>query len=58
MSLEKVILRHHGREADWSCWRIVWLIKEYKNTWYIWSLHEPFGRYVHKQALGERIESL
>lgn len=56
--MNRVILRHHGREADWSCWRIVWLIKENTNCWHIWSLHEPFGRYVHKQALGERIEAL
>lgn len=56
--MQKVILRHHGREADWSEWRIVWLIKEHINSWHIWSFCEPLGRYVHKNALGERIEPL
>jgi hypothetical protein len=56
--MKRVILRHHGTEADWSCWRIVWLIKEYKNTWHIWSFLNPLGRFVHKEALGERIEDL
>ena len=54
----RVILRHHGHEADWSQWRIVWLLKEFENTWKIWSFYEPFTRYVHKEALGERIEPL
>lgn len=58
--MKKVILNSRSPHPDheWSDWRIVYLIKEHINTWHIWSLREPFGRYVHKNAVGERITHL
>ena len=56
--MKKVILRSRGRDGDWSEWRIVWLIQEFQNTWKIWSWSELFTRFVHKKALGERIQEL
>jgi hypothetical protein len=56
--MKRAILRHHGKESDWSCWRVVILLAEYENSWLIWSWREPFGRYIHKRSLGVRVESL
>jgi len=56
--MKKVIYRYCKRERDFADWRIVWLIKENINTFLIWSWREPFTRYVHKHALGEKIEPL
>jgi hypothetical protein len=56
--MKKVILRSRDRQGDWTDWRIVYLISEHSNCWRIWSLRDLFTRYVHKDALGERIEEL
>jgi len=58
--MRKVILESRNNQPghEWSEWRTVWLIKENKNSWKIWSLWEPFTRYVHKKAMGERIIEL
>jgi len=58
--MTKVVLNSRSYHADheWSEWRVVYLIKKHENCWHIWSWREPFGRYVHKKAMGERVQQL
>jgi len=56
--VKKVLLVQRDRQGDWSQWEVVRLIKEHTNTWHIWYWMYPFGTYIHKRSLGQRIEEL
>ena len=55
--MKKVILLEKDNTFDWE-WRIVWLIKEYKNTWLIWSFRNLFTSYIHKKSICYKVEEL
>lgn len=56
----KAVLEFKDGAGDWSCFRIVTLLEDNVNTWKIrsWNPDDWFYRYVHKEALGERIKEL
>ena len=56
--MKRMMRISRDRCGDWSEWRIVWVVKEYKNCWRIWSWYEPFTRLMHKQALGEKLTEM
>ncbi len=58
--MKRALLVERGRPPDtsWSEWRVVWLLKEHKNCWRIWSLRDVFPRYIHKESMGIKVEEL
>ena len=56
--MKKLILISRNAQGDWTEWRLIYLIKEYSNCWHIWSWQDIFGKYIHKNSLGYKIQSL
>jgi hypothetical protein len=58
--IKKAILESRDSSGDWTKWRIVTLLENNKNTWKIrsWNVEDWFGRYVHKEQIGERVREL
>lgn len=58
MKKAMLIMRDEQLGWGWCEWRIVWVIKEYKNAFKIWSWKDLFGRWIPKKSMGYRIELL
>ena len=56
--MRRHLLESRDVHFNWTNWRVVYVLANYKNTYLIWSWRDIFTRYVHKDAMGERIREL
>ena len=56
--MKKAILVSRDRTGDWSEWKVIYILKEHTNTYLIWSWSNLFCKYIHKKAMGVRVEEL